>query len=131
MGPETRLKVARRSRCVVKQHRDLHWDQVPGAELLHDTAKSQPAERRDRGVDPSGRGRGQDAFAGPAGGDQRLERQRNAGLGAPGFDERPEHASRIRVAGPILTNWELEKIRALQGERFKSITLRALFPEWP
>ncbi|MBI5480938.1 MAG: glutamate synthase large subunit, partial [Deltaproteobacteria bacterium] len=42
--------------------------------------------------------------------------------------ERPEHASRIRVAGPILTNWELEKIRALQGERFRSVTLRALFP---
>jgi glutamate synthase (NADPH) large chain len=44
------------------------------------------------------------------------------------LDERPQHASRIRIAGPILTNAELEKIRALDGGRFRSVTVRALFP---
>ena len=46
--------------------------------------------------------------------------------------ERPEHARRIRVRGPILTSAQLEKIRSV-GERegdphFRCTTLRALFP---
>jgi glutamate synthase domain-containing protein 2/glutamate synthase domain-containing protein 1/glutamate synthase domain-containing protein 3 len=43
------------------------------------------------------------------------------------LDEKPEHAKRIRVARPILTNYDLEKIRSLEGGRFASITLPALF----
>ena len=46
--------------------------------------------------------------------------------------ERPEHARRIRVKGPILTSAQLEKIRSV-GERegdphFRCTTLRTLFP---
>ncbi|MDB4882445.1 MAG: hypothetical protein JWL95_1211 [Gemmatimonadetes bacterium] len=46
--------------------------------------------------------------------------------------ERPEHARRIRVRGPILTSAQLEKIRSV-GERegdphFRCTTLRTLFP---
>jgi glutamate synthase (NADPH/NADH) large chain len=46
--------------------------------------------------------------------------------------ERPEHARRIRVRGPVLTSAQLEKIRSV-GERegdphFRCTTLRTLFP---
>ncbi|HEY3357325.1 MAG TPA: glutamate synthase large subunit [Polyangia bacterium] len=43
------------------------------------------------------------------------------------LEERPEHASRIRVRGPILANLDLAKIRALGGP-FRSATVRMLFP---
>ena len=41
--------------------------------------------------------------------------------------ELPEHAKRIRIKHPILTNADLEKIRSVGGY-FKTWTLKALFP---
>ncbi|MBI3805800.1 MAG: glutamate synthase large subunit [Nitrospirae bacterium] len=42
--------------------------------------------------------------------------------------ETPEHARRIRVQQPILTNADLEKIRTIADGHFKTQTLRMLFP---
>ena len=42
------------------------------------------------------------------------------------LDETPEHARRIELANPVLTNHELEKLRNLKGD-FKSATLNILF----
>ncbi|MGB3942145.1 MAG: glutamate synthase large subunit [Candidatus Manganitrophaceae bacterium] len=42
--------------------------------------------------------------------------------------ETPEHARRIRVQQPILTNADLEKIRAVADGYFKAKTLKMLFP---
>jgi glutamate synthase domain-containing protein 2/glutamate synthase domain-containing protein 3 len=42
--------------------------------------------------------------------------------------ERPEYARRVRVSGPVLTNPQLEKIRAIPDARFRTKTLRMLFP---
>jgi glutamate synthase domain-containing protein 2/glutamate synthase domain-containing protein 3 len=44
------------------------------------------------------------------------------------FDEAPEHCRRVLVDQPVLTDAELEKIRALGDERASSATLSALFP---
>ncbi|MBI5197104.1 MAG: glutamate synthase large subunit, partial [Nitrospirae bacterium] len=42
--------------------------------------------------------------------------------------ETPEHAKRIKVNCPILTNRDLEKIRSISDGHFKSKTLKILFP---
>lgn len=42
--------------------------------------------------------------------------------------ETPEHCRRIKVAQPILTNSDLEKIRSIADGHFKSKTLQILFP---
>ena len=42
--------------------------------------------------------------------------------------ETPEHARRIRVHQPILTNADLEKIRTIADGHFKTQTLKMLFP---
>jgi hypothetical protein len=43
------------------------------------------------------------------------------------FDETPEHCRRVLIDQPVLTDAELEKIRALGDERASSATLSALF----
>jgi len=54
----------------------------------------------------------------------------NMGLGPEQnlFDETPEHCRQVSLKGPILTSVELEKIRQLSSEPFRSTTLRMLFP---
>jgi glutamate synthase (NADPH/NADH) large chain/glutamate synthase (ferredoxin) len=42
--------------------------------------------------------------------------------------ETPEHARRIRVSSPILTNSDLEKIRSIGDGRFRGKTIPFLFP---
>jgi len=42
--------------------------------------------------------------------------------------ETPEHAKRIKVSSPILTNSHLEKIRSIEDGSFQSKTLPILFP---
>lgn len=42
--------------------------------------------------------------------------------------ETPEHAHRIKVSQPILTNSDLMKIRTIQDDYFKTRTLKMLFP---
>jgi len=42
--------------------------------------------------------------------------------------ETPEHARRIRVKQPILTNADLEKIRSISDGQFKAKTIMILFP---
>lgn len=42
--------------------------------------------------------------------------------------ETPEHCRRIKVAQPILSNSDLEKIRSIADGHFKSKTLKILFP---
>src|SRR4051812_30242008 len=44
------------------------------------------------------------------------------------FDETPEHCRLISLNGPVLTGSELEKIRRLSSEPFRSSTLPMLFP---
>ncbi len=44
------------------------------------------------------------------------------------FDETPEHCRRVLIDQPVLTDVELEKIRALGDERASSATLSAIFP---
>jgi glutamate synthase domain-containing protein 2/glutamate synthase domain-containing protein 1/glutamate synthase domain-containing protein 3 len=44
------------------------------------------------------------------------------------LDETPEHARLIALDHPILRNEDLEKLRALEGPTFASVTLPALFP---
>ncbi len=50
-------------------------------------------------------------------------------LGAEGnlLEETPDHAKILRCDRPIITSEELARIRALEGERFQSRTLTALF----
>jgi glutamate synthase (NADPH/NADH) large chain/glutamate synthase (ferredoxin) len=52
----------------------------------------------------------------------------NIGPKANLLGETPEHARRIKVAQPILTNADLEKIRTIADGHFKSRTLPMLFP---
>ncbi len=52
----------------------------------------------------------------------------NIGPKANLLGEAPEHAKRIKVNQPILTNADLEKIRSLSDKNFKTKTLRMLFP---
>jgi glutamate synthase domain-containing protein 2/glutamate synthase domain-containing protein 1/glutamate synthase domain-containing protein 3 len=53
----------------------------------------------------------------------------NMGLGPEQnlFDETPEHCRQVSLKGPVLTNAELEKIRQLSSEPFRSTTLTMLF----
>ncbi|MEK6732899.1 MAG: glutamate synthase large subunit [Candidatus Omnitrophota bacterium] len=44
------------------------------------------------------------------------------------LDETPEHCHKLRVKQPILTNEELEKIRAIKENSFKTKTISMLFP---
>ena len=43
------------------------------------------------------------------------------------FDETPLHCRQLKLKEPIITNYELEKIRNLQVDGIKSITLSTLF----
>ena len=43
------------------------------------------------------------------------------------LDETPEHAHRIELEHPVLTNNELEKIRSIKQGKFKTITINILF----
>lgn len=54
----------------------------------------------------------------------------NMGLGPEQnlFDETPEHCRQVSLRGPVLTDAELEKVRQLSSEPFRSTTLRMLFP---
>ncbi len=44
------------------------------------------------------------------------------------LEETPEHARRIKVNTPILTNADIEKIRSIADGHFKTKTLKILFP---
>ncbi|MDQ3303091.1 MAG: glutamate synthase subunit alpha, partial [Actinomycetota bacterium] len=52
----------------------------------------------------------------------------NMGLGPEQnlFDETPEHCRQVSLRGPVLTDAELEKVRQLSSEPFRSTTLRML-----
>jgi glutamate synthase (NADPH/NADH) large chain len=54
----------------------------------------------------------------------------NMGLGPEQnlFDETPEHCRQVSLKGPVLTAGELEKVRQLNSEPFRSTTLQMLFP---
>jgi glutamate synthase domain-containing protein 2/glutamate synthase domain-containing protein 1/glutamate synthase domain-containing protein 3 len=47
------------------------------------------------------------------------------------FDETPDHCRRLLLDGPVLTNAELEKLRALRAAPFAAATLSMLFPVDP
>ena len=44
------------------------------------------------------------------------------------FEETPEHSRQLKLKEPILTNYELEKIRNIDVRGIRSITLSTLFP---
>ena len=44
------------------------------------------------------------------------------------FEETPEHCHQLKLKEPIVTNYELEKIRNINAGNIRSITLPALFP---
>jgi glutamate synthase (NADPH/NADH) large chain len=50
------------------------------------------------------------------------------GMGGNTFDETPEQCHRITIGGPVLTNDELEKIRAVREGIFETTTLSLLYP---
>ncbi len=61
---------------------------------------------------------------------ERLVMSLRVGVGAIGnlLEESPEHCRRVTTLSPILTNGELEKLRALRREGFRAATISTLFP---
>jgi glutamate synthase domain-containing protein 2/glutamate synthase domain-containing protein 1/glutamate synthase domain-containing protein 3 len=61
---------------------------------------------------------------------ERLVMSLRVGVGAIGnlLDETPEHCRRVTTLSPILTNGELEKLRALRREGFRAATISTLYP---
>ena len=43
------------------------------------------------------------------------------------LDEQPEHCRQLRLASPVLSNTELEKLRGVKTEYFRTQTLPMLF----
>ena len=61
---------------------------------------------------------------------ERLVMSLRVGVGAIGnlLTETPEHCRRVTTMSPILTNGELEKLRALRREGFRAATIPTLYP---
>ncbi len=61
---------------------------------------------------------------------ERLVMSLRVGVGAIGnlLEESPEHCRRVTTLSPILTNGELEKLRALRREGFRAATIATLYP---
>ena len=61
---------------------------------------------------------------------ERLVMSLRVGVGAIGnlLTETPEHCRRVTTLSPILTNGELEKLRALRRDGFRAATISTLYP---
>ena len=61
---------------------------------------------------------------------ERLVMSLRVGVGAIGnlLEETPEHCRRVTTLSPILTNGDLEKLRALRREGFRAATISTLYP---
>ncbi len=61
---------------------------------------------------------------------ERLVMSLRVGVGAIGnlLDETPEHCRRVTTLTPVLTNGELEKLRALRRDGFRAATVSTLYP---
>ena len=61
---------------------------------------------------------------------ERLVMSLRVGVGAIGnlLDETPEHCRRVTTLSPILTNGDLEKLRALRRDGFRAATISTLYP---